>query len=182
MDREESKLKKFIICLLAVSLLLGLAACASGGSESSNPKITEPGATEPGHENAFYFTYRNTEIRLYAPAEPIVAALGEPMSYTEETSCAFEGLDKTYYYGSFYLNTYPQDGKDYVYGFWFMDDGIQTNEGIYIGASKAQVESAYGADTFNGANAYVVKRDGGVLTVILENDVVSSIQYAIELG
>ena len=175
-------MKKIVICLLAVCLLLSLAACTTGGSESSTPNNTNSDTTEPGHENAFSFTYQGTEIRLYAPAEPIVAALGEPKSYTEETSCAFEGLDKTYYYGSFYLDTYPQDGKDFVYGFWFVDDSIQTNEGIRIGASKAQVESAYGAAAFNGANAYVVKRDGGVLTVILENDVVSSIQYSISLG
>ena len=56
---------------------------------------------------------------------------------------------------------------------------LRVAEGIFIGASQAQVEAAYGADAFNGSNAYIVTRDDGTLTVILEDGLVSSIQYAI---
>ena len=89
------------------------------------------------------------------------------------------GLDKSYGYGSFYLETYPVDGKDFVYGWWFVDDMVENEEGICIGSTQAEVEAAYGADTFNGSNAFTVKRGDGVLTILLENGVVSSVQYTI---
>ena len=121
------------------------------------------------------------ELKLYAEAEPVIAALGEPIKYSETASCAFDGLDKNYYYGNLYIDTYPEGGKDYIYGWWFADDTLTTEEGIYIGATQAEVETAYGADTFNGTNAYVITKGEGTLTVIMKDGIVNSIQYAIIL-
>lgn len=185
-------MKKFLMFALIACMLLSFAACGSGAENETtaahveeNPgqlaDATEPPVQEDETEEGFVFNYNGTVITLHAPAEPIVEALGEPKKYTESASCAFKGLDKTYYYGSFYMDTYPVDGNDFVYGWWFADDSVTTEEGIYIGASQAQVEAAYGADTFNGSNAYIVTRNGGTLTVIVEEGVVTSIQYAIIL-
>ena len=110
-----------------------------------------------------------------------MAALGEPVKYTESTSCAFEGLDKSYYYGSFYLETYPKGDEDFVYGWWFADDSVTTEEGIYIGATQAEVEKAYGTEGYNGTNAFVINKAAGALTIILEDGAVTSIQYAIKV-
>ncbi len=187
-------MKKLILLTLALCLML----CACGGEttpettgmEIINPQPEPPDETEPGIEphattpataDGFTFTYNGTTITMHAPAASIVEALGEPKKYTESASCAFEGLDKTYYYGSFYLDTYPLNGEDYVYGWWFADDTLATEEGIYIGATQQQVEAAYGAEAFNGTNAYTVKKNDTMLTVILEDGLVSSIQYAIIL-
>jgi hypothetical protein len=123
-----------------------------------------------------------TEIRLHADMAPILEKLGQPKKYTESASCAFEGLDKTYTYDSFVIQTYPQGDKDYVYCFWFVDDFAQTNEGIKIGDSQDKVETAYGAESFNGSNAYTLTKGDGVFTVIIKDGVVSSIQYAVSIG
>ena len=167
---------KKIICLI---LALAMAACfaACGGSNSDiggNPS----GSTDPGYT----FKYNGTAITMNADAAPIITALGQPKSYTEEASCAFSGLDKTYYYGSFYLQTYPQGNKDYVYSIWFADDGVSTEEGVYIGMAKADVEKAYGAASFNGSNAYILTKGACKLTVIITDGVVSSVQYDAVLG
>ena len=167
-------MKKILSLIAVVCLLLTFAGC--GGETPSTPSGSN--APTPATDG-FTFTYNGTEIVMKAPAEPIVAALGEAKSYTEEASCAFTGLDKTYYYGSFYLETFPQDGKDYVFGLWFADDSVATKEGIYIGATQAQVEAAYGADNFNGANGYELTKGETKLTIILQDGVVSSIQYSI---
>ena len=177
-------MKKLMIFAVIACLLLTLAAC--GAPAPTNTPATTDGTTvaqtQPAEqEKEFAFTYKDTEITLHAPAEPIIAALGEPVKYTESTSCAFTGLDKNYYYGSFYLDTYPMCGADFVYGWWFADDSVSTEEGICIGASQADVEKAYGAENYNGTNAYTVKRASGILTVILEEGVVTSIQYAIDM-
>lgn len=182
-------MKKWTSLILSLCLLLALSACGSseGGTNAGsttaaaggqNNVITE---TQPAAEDSFTFTYNGTKICMHAPAAPIIAALGEPKTYTEQASCAFKGLDKTYYYGSFYLDTYPVDEQDYVYGWWFVDDSVATEEGIYIGSTQAEVEAAYGADAYNGTNAYIITDEVGSLTVILEDGTVNSIQYAINL-
>lgn len=168
-------MKKIILILTVLCLALGLVACGSSGTEGSNSS----GNTITIPEDTFTLEYSGIKIQFHAPAEPIVTALGEPVKYTESASCAFQGLDKSYYYGSFYLETYPVGDQDYVYGWWFADDTVTTEEGIYIGATQGEVENAYGTDGYNGSNAYTIKRDCGSLTIILKDGVVSSIQYAI---
>ena len=188
-------MKKLISLILALAMVCAMAAC--GGSETpahadNNTPATnnnaQPEAETPteapaeeapaaAEGEAYTFTYGSTKIAMNAEAAPILEALGEPKSYTEEESCAFEGLDKTYYFGSFYLQTYPEADTDYIYCLWLVDDSVETEEGIYIGASQAEVEKAYGAENFNGKNAYVVTSGDCTLTVILENGVVNSIQY-----
>ena len=92
-------------------------------------------------------------------------------------ACAFDGLDKTYFYGSFYLSTYPQNGKDYVFNVWFVEDGIATEEGICIGNSQAEVEKIGGTDCFRSSNTYTQVKKNSKMTIILTNGLVSSIQY-----
>lgn len=162
-------MRKLCAFLLALVLALSLGACG-------NPPVP----TEPAKDN-YVFTYNGIAIMMDVEATDIVAALGEPKSYTEETSCAFEGLDKTYYYGSFYLSTYPMGDKDFVYSVWFSDDTIATAEGIRIGSTQAQVENAYGAQFYNGSNAYVMTKGDSKLTVVLADGIVSSVQYEIIL-
>jgi hypothetical protein len=178
-------MKKLMIFAVIACMLLSFAAC-DAPADTNTPAPSGGGETvgnQSGEqEKGFAFTYKGTEITMHAPAAPIIKALGEPVKYTQSTSCAFEGLDKSYYYGSFYLDTYPKGQEDFVYGWWFADDSVSTEEGIYIGSPQADVEKAYGAENFNGTNAFVVKKAGGILTVILENGVVNSIQYAIELN
>lgn len=189
-------MKKIISMLLVLVLALSLAAC---GGETNNDTPKDPVQTEapeaPGNTQeteapaeeteipaapaaeSYVFDYNGTEIVMNANATEILAALGDPVSYTEEASCAFEGLDKTYYYGSFYLQTYPMGDEDFVYCVWLVDDSVTTPEGIYIGASQAEVENIYGAEGYNGSNAYIMTCGDSKLTVILKDGVVNSIQY-----
>lgn len=153
-------MKKVVIILLA---LLCLTGCAS------------PEA--PAEKENFTFIYQGVAISPHGDAAPVVEALGEPKRYTEEASCAFEGLDKTYYYGSFYLATYPMDGKDYVYTLWFADDTVATDDGIRIGSTQAQVELAYGKNAFNGTNAFEMTKGRSKLTILITDGMVSGVRY-----
>ena len=163
-------MKRISAILLTLMLVLSMAAC--GGDETP---------TQPETKDNYVFTYKGTAIMMDVEATDIVAALGTPKSYTEETSCAFEGLDKTYYYGSFYLSTYPMGDKDFVYSVWFADDSVATAEGIRIGSTQSQVESAYGTANYNGSNAFIMTKGESKLTIILTDGEVSSVQYEIIL-
>ena len=155
--------KRFLILLGALLLTLGALAACDGAEESQ--------------KTPYSFAVGSAIVEIDGEAEAILQEIGPWSTYDESPSCAFEGLDKTYYFGSFYLQTYPQGDKDYVFGFWFADDSVSTNENIYIGAPQAQVEAAYGADSYNGTNAYILTKGETKLTVILTDGVVSSIQY-----
>ena len=156
-------MEKICTILMVFVLLLGLAACGAA-------KLADP-------QEGFTIIYNGCEITLNADAEPIIASLGQPKNYTEEPSCAFNGMDKTYFYGSFYLSTYPQNGKDYVFRVWFVDDGIATEDGIRIGDSQAEAEKIWGTDCFRSSNTYTQVKKDSKMTVILTNGLVSSIQY-----
>ena len=171
-------MKKIIALVLALAMTLTLAAC--GGD--TTPETTAPAAPSvntPATPDAasWKYTVQGVDIMMHANAAPILEQLGESVSYTEEASCAFTGLDKTYYYGGFYLQTYPMGEEDFVYSVWLVDDSSTTPEGIYIGASQAEVEAAYGTEGFNGDNAYIMTGTTSTLTIILTDGVVSSIQY-----
>ena len=169
-------MKKIFALILALAMVLSMVAC---GGESA-PETTAPAAANTPatpDTNSWKYSVQGVEIMMHAPAASILEALGEPVSYTEEASCAFSGLDKTYYYGGFYLQTYPMGDEDYVFALWLVDDSSTTPEGIYIGASQAEVEAAYGTEGFNGSNAYILKGTTSTLTIILDGGVVSSIQY-----
>lgn len=171
-------MKKIFALALALMLVMSLAACGSNApaspAETQAPAVLGP--TQPD-ASSWKYTVRGVDVMMHAEAAPVLDALGEAVSYTEEASCAFTGLDKTYYYGGFYLQTYPIGDADYIYSVWLVDDSSATPEGIYIGASKADVEAAYGADGFNGENAYILTGTTSTLTIILTDGTVSSIQY-----
>lgn len=160
-------MKRISVFFLAAIMLLSLVGC---GSTDIDPQ-----------EENFTFAYNDTKITLGAEAAPIIDALGEPRSYTEEPSCAFDGMDKTYYYGSFYLSTYPLAGKDYIYNLWFADDTVATEEGIRIGSTQSQVEDAYGKECFNGTTSFVLTKGQSRLVILIEEKTVSSVRYEVIL-
>lgn len=180
-------MKKLIVFLLTALLLAG---CGAGktepaasvpeqipqtATEAQNESIPE-NSTEEAAQTGFVIPFRGVDIPMEGAMEPVLAALGEPKSYTEETSCAFEGLDKTYYYGSLYIQTNPSPNGDIIAAAWFADDSITTPEGIYIGSPRSAVEAAYGA--FDG-DVCTVARGSQRLMILLENDAVTSVQYTL---
>ena len=104
-------------------------------------------------------------------------ALGEPASYYEAASCAFEGLDKIYTYSGFELQTYPTDGKDFVSLVVLKDDSVATPEGVALGNTKAKVEERYGTDYQEDGALLTYQKGGMKLCFILDGDQVVSIEY-----
>ena len=177
--------KKLICLLLALGLTASLAACG-GDSEKETPTSTgsdpAPQTTQPaetgsvGQNEDWAFQAGGIEIRVDDDMADVLTALGEPQSYFEAESCAFEGLDKTYTYSGYVITTRPDGDKDYVSSIRLTDDSVATPEGLYIGSSVADVTATYGAqDSATGLYVYVVGNTS--LQIITENDAVISIEY-----
>ena len=180
-------MKKRLFCtLLALSLTAALAACGSqgetpGGQGTETPETSgQDGAG--GQASAGSYTFAVSKAGGYIVAiddnmADVLAALGEPLSYFEATSCAFEGLDKTYTYSGFSITTRPdEDLQDYVNLILLTDDSVSTQEGVYIGCSADDVTAAYGEGS-RTENVIRYTKGNSAMNFILEGDKVISIEY-----
>lgn len=182
-------MKKWISILLAAGMLF-MAGCgdsekvidgevsdAPGGtSQNGGAAGTQSGGEQAGAKG-YVFRYNGVTVSVDGDMAAVLDGLGEPNDYFEAASCAFEGLDKTYTYGSFVIETYPQDGKDLVSTIILKDDAVSTPENIFIGSSLADVTAAYGTDYAEQGSMLVYQKDGMKLCILVENDTVTSIQY-----
>lgn len=175
------------------SSMLFMAGCGDdekvidGSGQNAGTEVSQPGGNEgnaPGAQGSngavsgkgYVFIYNGTSVEIDADAAPVVNTLGEPLSYFEAASCAFEGLDKIYTYSGFELNTYPVGDKDHISAIVFRDDSVSTAEGVCIGDSLEKVQQAYGTDGVEENGMLVYEKDGMKLCFILKEDVVS-IEY-----
>lgn len=186
--------KKILAMAMAAGLML-LAGCGDSekviggdvvnvttGSRSEESAGTQEAAaaqapqTETAPPKGYVFTVNNVTVEVDAEAAPVVEALGEPVSYFEAASCAFEGLDKIYTYNGFEIDTYPAQDKDLVSAVILKDDSIATAEGVCIGDSLEKLQEVYGeAAQENGMLIYA--KDGMKLCFILQDDSIISIEY-----
>lgn len=182
---------KLLAVLLAVTLSLTLLAGCGGnnnsqdssgntdGNQSQNSGSEDTGETGNGGQeaSAFVFTSNGVEVRMNAEADPIVEALGEPVSTFEAPSCAFQGTDYIYTYDGFQINTYPLNDVNYVSSVVFMSDAVSTPEGLEIGKTKDDMIAAYGEDYTEEYDQYTYTRGDSQLVVLIEDGYISSIEY-----
>ncbi len=177
-------MKKGLIAVL-VSMLV-LTAC--GGNEgvndvdSTNAPVNQEQENENTDTNAgaakgYVFAAGSVTVGVDMDMAPIAEALGEPASYFEAASCAFEGLDKTYTYGSYQITTYPQGDKDYISSILLKDDLVSTKEGVSLFMTEQDMIDAYGENSTQMNGATVYEKDGMRLVFILENGEITSIEY-----
>ncbi len=191
--------KRIAALLLALLLTACLAACGGGASGNANTQApednsganettpTDPPAADPTEapaptENApqapdtYVFQSNGCSIYIGQDMAEVLTALGEPKSYFEAASCAFEGLDKTYTYGGFIITTRPEGDKDYINSIELTDDSVTTPEGVYIGCTADEVQGMM-SEAKPFGTALMCTKGGTTLQFVMENDVVTSICY-----
>lgn len=198
------KMKKTAVIIMTASLLI-LSGCGSNGNErviegnvqtieSSNEQsgsvqqtdeaasgAQDNGQNETAQETrsvkGYEFIYNGVSVTMDVDAAPIIEKLGEPASYFEAASCAFEGLDKMYTYSGFEIDTYPVGDKDYVSSVILKDDSVSTAEGICIGDSLEKLQQAYGGEGEENSGMRVYVKDGMKLCFIMQGQDIIAIEY-----
>lgn len=167
--------------IVLTSFLLFFIICITGGCSKTD---TKKDSSDSGSNNqsevetgGFLFEYQGVTIPMHAKADNIIKALGESMDYFEAPSCAFQGLDKIFYYSGFELSTYPKEDIDYVSAVNFTDDSVSTKEGISIGSSSEDVIKAYGSNYTSENGSYIYTLGKSKLSFITEEDTVTAITY-----
>lgn len=161
-------MKKRIALLLAVVLVMSavLVACKDGGENPPN-----------GDDHIYSFSYNGVNIAPGDSFAEIQSRLGNPTSYFEAASCAFDGNDKIYTYGgNVQVSVSPLAGADTVFMVTLLDDAVATPEGICVGSAKEQVTVAYGEGVDNGTSL-VYAAGHTELVFLIRDGCVTSVQY-----
>ena len=153
-------MKRWVLLLLCLALL-----CAGCGKETNRED--------------FRFTYREAEIGINAEAGPVLYRLGEPVQCTQSPSCAFEGMDTTYYHGGIYLTTATVEGTERIIRAWFADDTVCTGEGLKIGDSRERAQVLYGPEGFREDGIWEAVRGNTRLVITFAEDTVDGIIYEV---
>lgn len=173
--------QRIISILLSLAALVSLTAC--GGNSAGNTPNSGggsaggAGSSAPEKGAAFSFATDGTEVTVNDDMAGVLAALGEPQSYFEAESCAFEGLDKTYTYAGFVITTYPDGERDFINSIRLTDDSATTQEGAYIGCTADQIREIYGDAEDGPVSALSYTNGDTTLNFILDGDTVISIEY-----
>lgn len=168
---------------IAVMLTAGImmTACGNSSSQASSQQSNATTQAVQQESSKYSFELNGTQLSIDGDLTEYTTKLGEPKGgYYEAKSCAFDGMDKFYYYDSVTLQGYQKDGKDKLYSITLMDDAVKTKEGVRIGDSKDKVVSTYGG-SFKEADGQIQYESGNTtLAFVMKDDKVESIIYSLK--
>lgn len=198
-------MKRIIAFCFCLMLLAGLTACGTDelseermitrpAEEAAEPvavaALAEEPETAPAAETAgteetqeaaavavgnYTFDANGVELIPGDPFDP--AVLPKADSVYEVPSCAIEGTDNLYNYGTFELTAFDDGEKELIYSILLTDPNITTTEGLALGDDVQKMVSLYGEGYTQQGNAYVYTGDAELLYIITQNDKVASIEY-----
>lgn len=175
--------KTFFAYALVLCLLGGLLAGCGGGEDgttAASGNDTQTTAAPVSTGAGYSFEVKGTAVTPGMKQDDLLAALGEADNTFEAPSCAGEGTDYTYTYGSVEITTVPNSqGVNEVSAIILKDDLASTPEGVSLFMSLEDMVAAYGDGYTQSGSAYNYVKGNVQLQFIVENDEITSIQYSI---
>lgn len=161
--------KAIIIVVIVVLLLIGIViAC----SLKTNKK-------ENNTNKTFSMIYKGVEVLPGTKFDE--SQIKEKADFSEIPSCAFSGTDKVYTYEDVEIIVAQIDNIDKVYSVYFINDLAQTGEGLKISDNKQKMIETYGEDyNLSMDNKYTYTRENVELSFIVENNIITSIEYTLK--
>ncbi|MFI3324898.1 MAG: hypothetical protein R3Y35_01840 [Clostridia bacterium] len=188
-------MKKILMFTMIAVFTMTLTACSSDTdtqtdvNEDTSSENVENEEDEIEQENEeditiddeenIIFTYGGVDIQMGVNFADVYDDLGEENSYFEAASCAFDGLDKIYYYSGIEISTYPEGDEDFVSVISLKDDTIETDAGVYIGMNIDMALELQGSDYTVDGVAYTYSFANSYLTFFTEDDTIIAITYGV---
>ena len=171
-------MKKILIFVLVFTMLC-LTACgnAQGGGDvafTAGGEQNTTQVTEQIQEDTEVFYFMAGDV-MVTPGMIFDADLLPAESVYEVPSCAFEGTDNVYSYGSYEITAFNDGEKELVYSIFFVEPDVSTPEGLANGDELSRAKELYG-DCREDDAAWVFTRGNTELYVIAEDDVIVSIE------
>ena len=144
-------------------------------TQTTAPEETKPAV--PVILQGYLFEAGGIQIGMHEYAEGVLAALGDADAYYETPSCAFQGMDKQDTEGGYMLKTYEDQGLDYVYDIYFLDESVSTPEGIHIGSTVEEMIGIYGDGYTEDFGMYIYVKERSKLQFLVMDGVITSVDY-----
>ena len=168
--------KKIVFIAIAVLILVVTVVTIFVLRETGNKETIESGNDKVSEK----FTFKYNDVDVTPGTEFKDEAIKKEASVSEIPSCAFDGVDKVYNYGDVEITVSSVDGKDTVYQILFLDETVETSEGVKKADDKSVMLEKYGDDyEVKVGNQYVYTKGNVQLAFILENDVITDISYTL---
>lgn len=145
------------------------------GNEVKQESETPGQGNQKQEKGAFSFVYEGATL---IPGEIFdQSVLGAYSDVAKVPSCAFDGDDNVYNYETFELTAYIDGDEERIYSIYFNDPNLPTTEGLCMGDTVDDMKALYGEDYETVGNSYDYIGGNTVLSIIIQNDVVVSIEY-----
>lgn len=105
---------------------------------------------------------------------------GQEKEYSEIISCAYEGLDRIYKYENYEITTYERDGKERIQSIYLLNDMVKTEEDVKITDSYNKMIEKYSDNYVREENMYTYIQGKTALKFIIENNIITSIEYILK--
>lgn len=133
--------------------------------------------SDPKVQDHYSFEIKGIDIVMGEEAGDFLSKTGNPLQQFSAPSCAFDGDDTVYDFGSVQITTYLTGGKEIFTGVYLIDDAYSTKEGIKIGSTLSDMLGVYGDDYIENYGAYTYSLGLTDLSFVVINDKITSISY-----
>ena len=178
-------MKKLIAIMAVLLMVCSMTACGSDADVNEDLVITRgteateatQGEASSGEASAVTYSFTAEGVELIPGADFDPAVLPEAASLYQVPSCAIEGTDNVYNYETFEITAYNDGTGEVIYSIYIIDPNITTPEGLALGDSLDRVMELYGEAYQQNGTAYEFSGNGTMLSIIIQNDTVGSIEY-----
>lgn len=174
------KKSSIIVILLVIVVVIAVAVyfIANNSEETNSP--AENNTNTAVVENSNSAITLEYEGKNMTPGEVFSRdVFGQEESYSEVPSCAGQGTDNVYNYGSYEITAYQEGEQEIIYSVYFIDDQITTTEGVKISDDSSVMFEKYGENYDQTGNQYTYTSGNVELSFIVENDFITSITYTL---
>ena len=165
----KNKIVILITVLIIVAVAIGFIVFISGNNTTTSDEQTST------TQEKYAFKANETEIKIGDNFFNL--KLPETSNVYEAESCAFDGIEKTYTYENYEITTCVKENSEDILTIYLTSDQVSTEEGIKIGDSVDALKQAYGEDFELTDFSYVYKKGNSTLTFIIDNDIITGIEY-----
>ena len=174
-------MKKSLIVIIATvviaAICVGVYFVTNGSKEADVSAENSVSTAEANNESALKLEYEGKNM---TPGEVFSRDIfGQEESFSEVPSCAGQGTDMVYNYGSYEITAYQDGDQEIIYSVYFIDDQVTTTEGVKISDDSSIMFEKYGDNYEQTGNQYTYKSGNVELAFIDENDFITSITYTL---
>ena len=169
-------MSKKVLILIAIIVVIVIGAVIFFVTQNSD-KVENLNTEVSVEDENFNVSYLGVDVTPGIPYDR--NSIPEEGTYSEIPSCAFEGTDNVSTFSHVEITSAQIDGVESVYSVYFLDTEVQTKEGVMISDERSKVIEKYGNDYEEVGNKITYTKGQVQLSFLIENDVVTSIEYVL---